>query len=111
MSEFLFLFRNSPITTEINPADAQKQMERWNSWSAKLSDEKRYAGGDRLKDKGTTLKSKSLHTDGPFAEGKEIIGGYMMIKAGSLEEATKIAGDCPIFLTGGTVEVREIEKM
>jgi hypothetical protein len=47
-------------------------------------------------------------TDGPYAEGKEIVGGYMAIKANDFKEATQIAQDCPIFDNNGAVEVREI---
>lgn len=47
--------------------------------------------------------------DGPFAETKEVIGGYMIITANSLEEAIEVARECPGVVTpGSSVEVREI---
>jgi hypothetical protein len=49
--------------------------------------------------------------DGPYTEIKESIGGYSIIKAGSLDEATEISKGCPVFLNGGSVEVREISAM
>jgi hypothetical protein len=48
-------------------------------------------------------------TDGPFAEGKELVGGYFLVRADSLDEAARMAKDCPIFETGGSVEVRPIQ--
>ncbi|HEY8936239.1 MAG TPA: YciI family protein [Cyclobacteriaceae bacterium] len=50
-------------------------------------------------------------TDGPYSEIKELIGGYSIVKANSLEEATELAKGCPILTVGGNVEVREISVM
>ena len=47
-------------------------------------------------------------TDRPFAEGKEEVGGYLMIQAASLDAASEIAKGCPVLLNGGSVEVRQI---
>jgi len=79
-----------------------------------------YAGG--LRDRGLLLGTESLRTeaarvvarngkatviDGPFAEAKEMIGGYFLLDCGDREQALAIAGDCPA-LEWGVVEVREI---
>jgi hypothetical protein len=59
--------------------------------------------------KGKIVKGeKTVVTDGPFTEGKEFLGGYCIIKAGSLEEATELAFGFPDFDKGGSVEVREV---
>ncbi len=50
-------------------------------------------------------------TDGPFAEGKEYLGGYLILKAQSLEEASQLAYGFPDFERGGSVEIREINPM
>jgi hypothetical protein len=48
-------------------------------------------------------------TDGPFAETKEVVGGFMIISAPSLEEAIQVARACPgVVMPGSSVEVREI---
>jgi hypothetical protein len=54
---------------------------------------------------------KKVVTDGPFVEGKEIVGGYLMIKANDLPDAIEIAKNCPIFDYDGIVEVREGEQL
>ena len=51
---------------------------------------------------------KRLVTDGPFAETKEVLGGFFLIEAGSQEEAEEIAGRIPSARMGGTVEVRPL---
>jgi len=112
MKDFIYLFSGGNV---INPADsptaAQEQMDRWTKWGQLLHAQGKYVGGDRLKKEIKTLKSSTLVTDGPFAEGKEVVGGYMIVKANDLQEAAEMAKECPIYLFGGTVEVREIEKM
>jgi hypothetical protein len=48
-------------------------------------------------------------TDGPFVEAKEVVGGFMIISAASLEEAMQVARECPgVVMPGSSVEVREI---
>ena len=57
-------------------------------------------------------RAKSV-TDGPFAEGKEIVGGYLIVEAGSLDAATELSKGCPIFGEddNGTLEVRAVMEM
>jgi len=51
-------------------------------------------------------------TDGPFAEGSEVVGGYLLVKASDFNEAAEMSKGCPIFeYEDGTVEVRQIAKM
>ena len=50
-------------------------------------------------------------TDGPFVEAKEIVGGYMIVEAESLDLAIEVASECPgVTMPGSSVEVREIAK-
>lgn len=56
-------------------------------------------------------KYGEMVTDGPFAEGNEIVGGYLIVKANNLEQATELSKQCPIFEYNGTTEVREIMPM
>ncbi len=46
--------------------------------------------------------------EGPYVEGREIVGGYIGVKAKDLSEAVEIGKECPIFDFGGSTEVREI---
>jgi hypothetical protein len=50
-------------------------------------------------------------TDGPFAETKEVVGGYMLIKAKTFAEAVRLSKGCPGLERGGCVEVRQLMPM
>jgi hypothetical protein len=47
-------------------------------------------------------------SDGPYAEVKEIVGGYLICKAENLDDAISMIEGCPTVLNGGTVEVRDV---
>ena len=95
----------------ISPEVMQAHMQKWQDWMRQLSQEGKMKAGLPLTIDGKVLRSSSVVTDGPFAEGKEIIGGYLIVQAADLAEATEIAKSCPIFLYEGSVEVRKIAPM
>jgi hypothetical protein len=112
MKDFMFIFRGG-MPGDMTPEQSQAAMQKWFDWINKLKTQGRYVAGDPLLPSGKSLAGKKpMVTDGPFAEGKELIGGYFIIKAASLDEATKLAHDgYPDFETLGSVEVREIMKI
>jgi hypothetical protein len=111
MAEYLYLFRGGEMR-KMSPDVMQKQMERWRSWIGDLAKQGKFKGGEPLEEGGRTLTGKSKTvTDGPYAEAKDLVGGYLIVTAGSLDEATEMARGCPIFEVNGTVEVRTIGKM
>lgn len=61
--------------------------------------------GKRVKEGGNIV------SDGPYAEGKEVVGGYLIVNAGGLDEAVALSSKCPIFEHDGEIEVREILDM
>ncbi|MEP6846281.1 MAG: YciI family protein, partial [Panacibacter sp.] len=67
-----------------------------------------FSGTNRLYPEGKTLKPGNVISDGPYAEVKEMVGGYVIVKAASLEDAVEIAKSCPNLLYGGNVEVRHV---
>lgn len=93
-------------------AEAQQaHMGKWFAWVEKLQKENRYVSGEALLPGGKTIKgSKKVITDGPYAEGKEVVGGYFVVNAKDLNEATEMAKACPDYDLGGIVEVREVMK-
>ena len=96
---------------DLSPETIQKQMEKWTKWGAELREHGKLVSTDRLANDRKTVSGKTMVTDGPYAEGKEIVGGYMIINANDLDEAVEVSKDCPIFEYGGIVEVRPIVKM
>lgn len=95
-----------------DPQRMQAHMMKWKTWMDGLAAKGKYLGGDPLEDGGRTLHGKAMKTtDGPFAEGKEVVGGYMMINAASFDEAAELSKGCPIFENDGTVEVRRVQEV
>ena len=109
-SQFLFVFRNPQEQPEPTPEEMQKIFGSWMAWIKSMKDSGVYVGGQPLEEGGKLLRGpngKSL-TDGPFVESKEIVGGYVIVLADSLEVAATLAKGCPGLSLGGTVEVRPI---
>jgi hypothetical protein len=112
MKDFMFIFRGAAEQYDFSAEQMQQHMQKWFSWIDDLKAKKIYVAGEPLIPEGKTVKgSKALVTDGPFAESKEVVGGFFLIKAASLEEAAEIAKGCPDLPLEGSVEVREVMKM
>lgn len=114
MNEFLFLFRNDydSVVYKQSPEQMQGLMQQWMDWMGSMAAQNKLADkGNRLGLSGTVVKPGKVVTDGPYAELKELVGGYIMVRAASLEEATEMAKGCPILNIGGSVEVRGIISM
>jgi hypothetical protein len=112
MKEFMFIFTNNPGRPQPTPAEMQANMQLWFAWIDKLKAKELYVGGEALMPGGKMVTGKkALVTDGPFAESKEIVGGYFIVKADSLEAAAELAKDCPDLPQDGKVQVREVMKM
>ena len=113
MSNFLFLFRGGDAArTEQSPEEMQEHMQKWGAWMGGLKEKGQLVDGLPLSKEGKVVeKSGDLITDGPFAEGAEVVGGYLIVSADELNEAVEISKGCPIFEHEGNVEVREIMSM
>jgi hypothetical protein len=113
MKDFLFVFRNDYKSTPTgSPEEMQAITKKWMDWVGGI------AAQNKLKDPGSSLgsagkvvRANNVITDGPYTEIKELIGGYTIVKAASIEEATALAKGCPIFEGGGNVEIRPINGM
>lgn len=112
MKDFMFIFRGAAEQYGFSAEEMQQHMQKWFSWVDDLKAKKIYVSGEPLLPEGKTVKgSKALVTDGPFAESKELVGGFFLIKAASLAEAAEIAKGCPDLPLDGSVEIREVMKM
>jgi hypothetical protein len=108
MKSFMFIFRGGLDPHTASPEEMQNNMQKWMSWVDDLKKKGIYAAGEALLPSGKTLHKGNITTDGPFAESKEIVGGFFIITAKDLDAAIAIAGDCPDFAHGGSVEVRDV---
>ena len=114
MAEFLLLFRGADRRNlNQSPEQMQALMQRWMNWMGDITKQGKMVGAQPLDNTGKVVKgTKKVITDGPFAEGKEIIGGYLICKAETIDEAIEISKGCPILdFDEGTVEVRPIGQM
>lgn len=111
MSEFVFLYRGGEAGR--SPERAQQSMQKWMAWFQELSQK------GHIKDRGLPLeragklvkgKQKAV-TDGPFAEAKDVVGGFTLIEARDLDQAVELSKGCPIFEVDGGVEVRPVMKI
>jgi hypothetical protein len=110
MEKFMFIFIGG-MEPKNSPEAMQASMQEWFSWIEKLKKEGRYDGGEALEPSGKGISgSKKIVTDGPFAEGKELVGGYFIVKAKDLDEAVMLAKDSPDLKHNGRVEVRPLMK-
>lgn len=113
MKQYVFLFRGGLDFQKASPEQMQQAMQKWKIWLDNLQQEGKLASrGNRLQRSGTVVSgSKKELKDGPYAETKEVVGGFIAVNAANQEEAVEIAKGCPIFDFDGTVEVREVATM
>jgi len=112
MKEFMMIFRHTPIPNfQMSSEQMQESIKQWQDWIGGIAAQGKFIGTNQLGFEGKTLKPNNVITDGPYAEVKEIVGGYVLIKANSLDDAMSLAEGCPILFIGGHVEVREIMKL
>lgn len=111
MSEFTYLFRGGAAPG--SPEHTQQRMQKWIAWMKDLGQQNLIKNpGNPLEPTGKVIKgSQKTVTDGPYAETKDIIGGYMVIEAKDIDHAVEISKGCPIFDSGGMVEVRPVMKL
>ena len=109
---YLLLFRNAGEESHrhLTPEQRQRLTRQWNDWYAGLVAQGKVEDGRPLGLGGRVVsgeRGRSV-TDGPYAEAKEAVGGFFIVQAADLDEATAIAQGCPGLAIGLTVEVRPI---
>jgi len=110
MEKFMLIFHGG-IKQDASPADLQANMGKWMAWVEKLNAEGRYVSGEPLLPGGKFVTGPGSATDGPFTEGKEVVGGYFIISAASMDEAVKECNHYPDYEYGGQVQVRQVMKL
>ncbi|TMJ36802.1 MAG: hypothetical protein E6G89_15775 [Alphaproteobacteria bacterium] len=108
MPKYLCIQRSLPGAKGEKPSPAQMQemYAAFNAWRQKFHDNIVDLGGKLGGGKVVTAEST---TDGPFVEAKEVVGGFMIVVADSLDEAVRVARESPgVAMPGSSVEVREI---
>lgn len=109
MKEFVLIFRLEELPeTNFSPEEMQARFTVWEKWvNGIIANNTLVSTGSRLNKESRVIRDKKLITKGPYVELGEIIGGFIVIRANSIDEATEIASEAPI-VGRGTIEVRGI---
>jgi hypothetical protein len=112
MSEFLYLYRGGD-QSGTSPEQMQQQMQKWGVWLKELGEKGFLKNpGQPLERAGKIVKGKQKTvTDGPFAEAKDVVGGYTIVETKDIAHAVELAKGCPILGIGGDVEIRPVMKI
>ena len=112
MKEFMMIFRMADMGDyDPTPEEMQESIKHWQDWIGGIAAQGKFVSTNQLGFTGKTLKPGGILTDGPYAEVKEIVGGYIIVKADDIDDAVKLAEGCPMFFIGGHVEIREIMEL
>ena len=112
MDEFILIFRHMNGKEVASPEQIQTWMKQTMDWIGGIAAQNKFVGGNGLPfEDARVVKHNKTVTNGPFGEIKETLGGYVIVKANSVDEAVEFAKDCPILQgEGNTVEVRRVAK-
>ena len=114
MSEFVFLFRSTVadhLQAMGTPEAAQRSMQAWFVWMRELEAKGCLKNpGQPLDRTGKVVRAQAV-TDGPFAESKDLVLGFITVEARDLAHAAELAAGCPMVHGGGSVEVRPVAAM
>ena len=106
-TRYLCMYRGAPSTSKPSPAEMQAMFAAFNAWKEEFKDNI-LDMGSKLKSSGKVVTASGV-TDGPFAEAKEIVGGFMILGADDYEGAVAVMKAMPMMQTpGACVEIREM---
>lgn len=111
---YMLIFRDTTpeVYERMSDAETREQLDRWNGWLDGLSDDGRLLDGRPLEEGGVVVSAAGAQPmDGPFAEAKELVGGFFLVQVADEREATAIAEQCPLLEYGMTVEVRPVSPV
>jgi len=112
MEEYALIMRHEDGRKIASPEQMEIWMKQTMDWIGGIAAQNKFVGGTGLPfEDSRVVKHNKVVTNGPFGEIKETIGGFITVKADSIEEAVEFAKSCPVLQgEGNTVEVRKIAK-
>lgn len=105
---YMLIFRSTDWYKGLSPEEMQKVADKWMAWFTRLKEEGTAVAGNPLERDGKIVGKNRVVSDGPFAESKETIGGYFLLKVNSMDAAVAVAQECPGLPYGIRVEVRQL---
>jgi hypothetical protein len=109
---YLLLYRSNEWYKALSQEDLQVVIQQNKAWIDRLTAQGKAKPGHALERKGATVFGNNgrLVSDGPFAESKEVIGGYLLLDVETIEEAIAIAQSSPTLPYGTSIEVRPLAE-
>ena len=109
-TKYMLIFRGTLWYKGLAPEQMQQVTDQWMAWFNRLKDQGRVLAGNPLEPEGRVVSGKNVRvvSDGPFAESKETIGGYFLLRVATMDEAVAIAQECPGLPYGIRMEVRPV---
>ncbi len=110
MKDYILLFRHENANGKVSPEQIQEWMKQQMAWVNSIAEKNKFVSGTGLLfDDAKVVNHQKFVTNGPFGDIKETLGGYIIVRAESAEEAAEFAKGAPILQgEGNTVEVRQI---
>jgi len=112
MNEFVLIMRHEDGKKIASPEQMQEWMKQTMDWIGSIAAQNKFVSGTGLPfDDARVVKSDKTVTNGPFGDSKETIGGFITVKAETIEEAVEFAKGCPVLQgEGNSMEIRQIAK-
>ncbi|MES2773355.1 MAG: YciI family protein [Bacteroidota bacterium] len=115
MEEYALIMRHEDGKIVASPEQIQAWMEQTMAWIGTISAQNKFVSGTGLPFDDarvvTNRNAKKVVTNGPFGDIKETIGGFIIVKADSVEEAVEFAKGCPVLQgEGNSMEIRKIAR-
>jgi hypothetical protein len=109
---YMLLYRTDGWYNSLSHQELHSLMDKNKAWIERLTAEGKAKPGRALERRGAIVSGKNgrFVTDGPFAESKEAIGGYLVLDVETIDEAIAIAQTIPGLAYGGSIEVRPIAE-
>lgn len=110
MKEFILIFRHENAVGKVSPEQMQQWMKQQSEWVSGIAAQNKFVGGSGLLfDNAKVVNHNKMVTNGPFGDIKETLGGFIIVRAESADEASEFAKGSPVLQgEGNTVEVRQI---
>lgn len=111
MKEYLLLLRGGIPMSAKTEAENKAENQAWGAYMGGLGQKGQLVGGLPLQSGGKTVSAKKTSSEAVTSAKEGIVGGYLIVKAKSLDEAVDIAKNCPHIANEGNIEVREMAPM
>ena len=115
VAKFMLIIHGPPnVWEDLSPEELQQKSAQYQAWANGIRASGRYVSGEKLAHEGGRLLSaragKVTIVDGPYAESKEVVGGYMVIRAENYEDALELVRSSPM-LDRYRIELRQTDPM